>query len=496
METEIKLLVSPGQLARLARTRAVRDAARGPSRSSLMHAVYYDTPHFALRKRHMALRIRREGRTWKQTAKAAGNSLGGLEERRELEWSVPGPRMDLSLLQHSELAEVFSKPRLARELGPIFCTRFTRRSLPIALARGSSAVLALDRGSIIAGRKSEPICEAEVELLGGDAAALLDFVEALLEEVPCRIGHASKAERAHMLISGKRPRKWEPVDIDPAASASYACRQLLDACAAQLNANEQGFLSTRDPEYLHQMRAGMRRLRVALALPREEPSRQAIGALKGELKWASGLLGAARNWDVFDGELLPALAHACGEESLAALRSRVARHRREARAAAREAVLSTRYQLLGIALARLGLQSADAGSLDARAFAQRALARRYRKLMASHDPAALDPSELHRLRIAAKKMRYVAEFFESLHPAKKVKRFTARLQRLQDVLGAINDTQVSARMVQVSSRGRRSMLDREVVGLARGWIAAREAAAREHLGKAWQAFRSLRPYWS
>ncbi len=153
---------------------------------------------------------------------------------------------------------------------------------------------------------------------------------------------------------------------------------------------------------------------------------------------------------------------------------------------------------MGLALSRLGLEAEDslADDLAVRPFADRALARRYRKLLAWSDPGVLDPIELHRFRIAAKKMRYVAEFFGSLYPGKKVKRFTERLESLQELLGAINDAQVSAHMIEVSAEGGRAALDREVVGLARGWIAAREAAAREHLGKCWQAFRDLDSYWA
>lgn len=499
METELKLLLARADLERVGRAKSLAALRRGRARSAMLQALYFDTPDFALQRKGIALRLRKEGLVWKQTVKAPGKTLGGLHERLELEWIVPRPRIDIALLRASALGPVFNKAKVSERLKRVYRMRFRRRSVPVVFGDGSRAVLALDSGSIYAGRRSERICEAELELAQGNAAPMLDLSRALLDEIPCRIGHRSKAERAYALLDGRcaGPRKWDSPRFDPGDAASVACLRLIDACASQLTANEDGFLAARDEEYLHQMRAGMRRLRVALAMPREQAWRVALAPLEAELKWASGLLGSARDWDVFAGELLPPLTRACGEHRLAALRSRVAKLRRGAVAAAREAVRSPRYQRICLALAGLGLSVQDslATQPSVRQLADRALARRHRKLVAWSDPAALDPGELHRLRIATKKMRYVAEFFASIYPAKKVRHFTARLEALQEVLGEINDDQVSAEMIELSARGGRSALDGDVVDLARGWIAAREALAREKLGKAWHGFRVLDAYW-
>ena len=65
---------------------------------------------------------------------------------------------------------------------------------------------------------------------------------------------------------------------------------------------------------------------------------------------------------------------------------------------------------------------------------------------------------------------------------------------VSNALGTINDVQVSAQMIEASAAAR-PPLDRETVGLAKGWVAAREALARERLGETWRAFQSLEPYW-
>uniref|UniRef100_UPI003F49B222 CHAD domain-containing protein n=1 Tax=Cupriavidus yeoncheonensis TaxID=1462994 RepID=UPI003F49B222 len=57
--------------------------------------------------------------------------------------------------------------------------------------------------------------------------------------------------------------------------------------------------------------------------------------------------------------------------------------------------------------------------------------------------AKLDEQQRHRARIAAKKLRYATEFFESLFPANKVRPYREQLSHLQDDLGWRNDMAVA-----------------------------------------------------
>lgn len=57
------------------------------------------------------------------------------------------------------------------------------------------------------------------------------------------------------------------------------------------------------------------------------------------------------------------------------------------------------------------------------------------------------PEERHQVRIAAKKARYATEFFQSSHPAGRVKRYLRRLAALQDALGWLNDAAVAGRLL-------------------------------------------------
>jgi CHAD domain-containing protein len=63
----------------------------------------------------------------------------------------------------------------------------------------------------------------------------------------------------------------------------------------------------------------------------------------------------------------------------------------------------------------------------------------------------LNPAERHLVRIAAKKMRYSAEAFASLH-GKQAAPFIAALAALQDELGTENDRYIAMRLLNELAR--------------------------------------------
>jgi CHAD domain-containing protein len=104
------------------------------------------------------------------------------------------------------------------------------------------------------------------------------------------------------------------------------------------------------------------------------------------------------------------------------------------------------------------------------------------------------PEERHRVRIAAKKLRYAAEFFASLYPAKRVARYVGALEGLQDILGALNDAAVVDRLLaEVAASGR--PIAAGVDGLVRGWIAAVAQHELARYRRAWEAFEGAKPFW-
>lgn len=501
-EIELKLLVAPQELGTIFDLDAVKRRARAPREEKRLVSVYFDTPGEDLRARRIALRLRQDGSQWVQTVKDGGSVSAGLHQREEFEWQVPGRRLDLAALGTTPHAALFAKRRVGAMLRPAFTTRFTRVVQELQFDDGTTAQLCADSGMIRAGARREALSEIEIELVRGDPRRLFELAHELGEKIPFRLGPLSKAERGYALARGEaaRPHKAGQIEIEAALPARVALARICMAALFQVQANGEGFLGGADPEFLHQMRVGLRRLRVALAMPEEAPWRETLAPLSAEMRWLAQALGPARNWDVYLTEILPPLArHFGGSGALAAYRSRCRRLRRRYLEAARAAVASPRYSKLVLDLGALLAGDAWPGVPEASAaeFAQAVIARRDRKLRRHLERLVhAAPAERHRARIAAKKLRYCAEFFASLYPRRKVKRYVGALTALQDALGAINDAQAGAHMCEEAAGGARTRADPRIVGMVLGWMAANEARAIAALASLRDDFVRQRPFWN
>jgi CHAD domain-containing protein len=112
----------------------------------------------------------------------------------------------------------------------------------------------------------------------------------------------------------------------------------------------------------------------------------------------------------------------------------------------------------------------------------------------------LTPPERHQLRIALKKLRYTAEFFETLYPRKRTHKYIEALKRLQDDLGHLNDVVVAERLVgdllgRSATNERRGALQR-AAGPVLGWHAYSARAVEKKAFKKWNIFIGRKPFWN
>ena len=296
------------------------------------------------------LRVRRVGNRYVQTIKATGNSAPF--ERDEWEAEIAGEEPDLSLAGGTAL-EPLVNGKLRRQLKPLFETRVRRTVYPIADDTRAIA-LTVDRGTIDAGRRSAPLCEIELELERGTIAELFDLARELTRAVPARLAVKSKSERGYALIDGREdaPVKAAAIDLPAGTRTRDAFKVIGHACLRQVVANEAALIKG-DPEGVHQMRVGLRRLRAAMSLFSGILRDPQTAAIKAELKWLTGELGPARELEVLVTRVVAPMQRQRTHTGAACRRSR-ASLRKNAKprvARAQDAVQSARFRALTLEVA-------------------------------------------------------------------------------------------------------------------------------------------------
>jgi inorganic triphosphatase YgiF len=496
-EIELKLRIRAQDLPRLRKHPAVLAALIEKPVTRRLASHYYDTPALDLLDAGLSLRVRRMSGGWFQAVKAAGHSLGGLHQRMEWEDIIAHGEPDFSKITDPALTRIFDQPELRAALRPIFTTDVRRTEWQLAPAPGSHVEMALDVGDLIVGEQREPICEVELELKAGAAAALFNFALALQQDIPLWIENVSKAQRGygHYRPEPAGIRRAKPVRLFPDMALHEAARAMLWECLIQLQGNQAAALEGHDIEGVHQMRVALRRMRSAMSLfAAHMPPAPDIVA---DIKWLATALGTARDLDVFLAETLPPLLDIPDQPGLATLKAHAVEAQSSAYSALREALESQRIQRW---LLRLGAwletleTPADAPSL--RQHAHQLLRKRHRKLRRHAEHwQALSAEERHAVRIEAKKLRYAAEFLASLYPDHAVERFLRPLTRLLDSLGTLNDMAVTDRLVRQLCGPRPGGALREMPALLQGWSAARSIDQRTHLDARWHALLDARPFW-
>ena len=276
-------------------------------------------------------------------------------------------------------------------------------------------------------------------------------------------------------------------------SVEQAFQAIVRNCIDQIEGNEAGVARCHDPESLHQMRVGMRRLDAAFALFSDLLA--APPAIAGELAWLMDQLGPARDWDMFVGSILPSVIGALpGQPALEQLRVAARDTSVALGAQASAAVSSERFGNLVGALEQWAEQRGWRDDLPVKGqarlkarvadFAAEVLEQEQQRLLRRGcNLGEADARRLHRLRIAAKRTRYAAEFFASLFPRKRMGPWLRALTRLQDELGWLNDASVAARLLDDIGDGQR-----EGAALVHGYLAARWQAGEGSLLRLWKKF--------
>jgi inorganic triphosphatase YgiF len=457
VEVELKFIVPPEHLAAV--SRAVR---RGPLRSRRMQSTYYDTPDERLAAHGITIRLRKEGHQWVQTTKVqTADSLQRLEHNVDL----PSPAADrcpaLDLSRHDgtpagrAIRVALAAPGQDAHAG--LAARFRADVLRITRnvrVGGARVELALDTGLILAGTRSMPVCELEMELKQGPVAQLLRLASRWAARHGLWLCTASKAERGARLLRGESEGQAVGAVAPQVCSGEGRSRFLhatLQSCLAQIlgNASEVG-AGAKGEQLVHQLRVGLRRMRTALReLRRFAPG--VDGAWERVLCHAFQDLGAHRDAVTVIPTVMREMRGAGIEDAGAAPR--------HAGTISPEAVVRDPafQQVLLRVLAFCHTPQVAAGSEKSeRSLLCKKLSHRLDRL---HAQLAVDAqgfeglslAHQHRVRKRLKRLRYLAEFAAPLFDADRAARYLKSWDRAQDALGVLNDYRVARAAVHAEA---------------------------------------------
>jgi CHAD domain-containing protein len=241
------------------------------------------------------------------------------------------------------------------------------------------------------------------------------------------------------------------VDVSASVRADVGTRQIQRAILDVLVANEAGVRERLDTEFLHDFRVGLRRTRALLGQIRGVFPAADVDHFSREFSWIGRLTGPPRDLDV----LLLALKEPIEEvdpRDHKALTAALERVRRQEQVHLEEALASKRYQqLLSGWTSFLDRASDGSGTPNAaRPLVEVISARAWRlsrRIARSAD--AVDrrstADELHAVRIAAKKLRYLVDVAPGFYEAADLGRILDGLRKLQRVLGDFNDAEAQER---------------------------------------------------
>jgi CHAD domain-containing protein len=370
------------------------------------------------------------------------------------------------------LLDVIPAGRLRERLDPVVQMRAL---LPLARAEGTLIELR------VLNRQQKTVARITV-----DAASLVRPVPGVL---PARLviapvrGYQTAADRAGRLLSaddsfapsrrsalecvlemtGQRPGGaggTGEIALSPSMPARAAVADVLLRLDDTITANVSFVIRDVDTEFLHDLRVAVRRTRSALKLAGDALPGGLAARFAPEFKWLGDLTTQTRDLDVYLAgfDQMAAGLSAASPGDLEPFRAYLAARRRTERRRLVRGLRSARFTDL-MTDWRCALEAAAGSSAGPEprigSLAADRIARAYRRVVrlgsaltragAGDGPSGTD---LHSLRKRCKELRYLLEFFGSLHDRAAYRRAVKSLKGLQDCLGEFQDGEVQREAIR------------------------------------------------
>lgn len=492
-ETEIRLHVEPGRQGRLLDALGHRRIRHGT-----LSVIHFDTPDQLLARHRFALCLRNEDGRWFQGLETTGpGAASRLEHEVPVEEEAAGaPQIDLGRHRDSKAGRRL-RALLRRHdqaaLGESCRTELTRLRR-VLRTRGAVVEWSLDEGEIRAAGRAQPVCELQLELKSGDPAGLYGLAHDWQALHGLWIDPVSRSELGALLAAGEpfraavkaQPPRWS-AKVTRAMDGGTMLRRMVGACLAQIlpNAAEIARGST-DPEHVHQLRVGLRRLRSVVAGMKPFAAPLPAG-WEAAIMPVFDALGDARDQHVQSTILAPRLRKA--GISLADLGGP---SEEEARALA-HLVRGAGFQGMLLRL-RACAQSPDEADGGRAGSGLVHLVRRLRKLarQVTRDARHFEKlafAQQHQVRKRLKRLRYLAEFAAPAFDDDAVHAWMDKVLPAQDALGKYIDLALAGeRFAAVAATD-------PPARLASTWLRARADASTRAARKALERLREAGRFW-
>ena len=440
---------------------------------------YWDTPDWYLFNAGWAFRWRNASGEKSLALKSIEPENDSLHRRQLVEQQVAEfPERNGSPLLAGPVAEQLGGLVLP-DLRELFRVRNNLRLLNIKMPDGSSIRIAINQATITTrlpvgkpapGRMA--FIEVELVLRDGREESLLRLATTLQQRfglLPSRLSTFERGLQASGLSPPRAPRMASPYGDTPFLqdlreqefSADHSAVHLAYRCLLEqfeeMLVQEPKAWEGLDPEGVHQMRVGTRRLRAGFRAFKDVLPDDSIRSFNREFKWVAAALGKVRDLDVYRENLdsyaaefpTPDMAHDSDYQRHLADKWRKARKRLLA------SLTSRRYERLKYRFARfLGRGPSRRsmktfGSVKIGVAAQQLIDKRY-EVVLRHGRAITPGSSsesLHALRIQCKRLRYLFEFFHPIY-GDSLKPEIKKLRKLQDVLGEFQDASVATQQLR------------------------------------------------
>ncbi len=436
----------------------------GPGRVRQFHDLYLDTPDRWLARAGLGFRLRRGHRRWVAALKSSARSPDRVE-RFQMEEAIPSPPRAWPSPAPGRRLRAWLRAAGAGDarLSPVAELKVRRAEWPCRDDDNRRYLVCADSVLAVVGGHRVRFAEAEIEAVS-PAVPLRRIARRLSRETGWPIVTASKLERAlaaaDALPALLKPARPEVRPDDPPVRAAAA---FLEAYWRQYLRNVPGAGAGADPEYLHDLRVAIRRLRAAYAAfrPRLPPR---FRPLFCDLRRVARAAGAVRDLDVAIEQLADVAPKLRRPHHRAAARligelwaARARRHARLRRllAGVDHRQLVRRFERALLFLRRADDNTADETLITYLTAVATSAGRKASKAVARLHKRSPDV-EFHSARIRCKKYRYLLEFLAAAVDRRSLRKDLARLVRLQDTFGQLQDAAVLRRLLEDLGAGTRS----------------------------------------